>query len=112
MTYKEVSTMIKSIGLPYAYYQFPEGTAEAPPFICFYWSEDNDLKADNINYQKIERLNIELYTDNKDYENEANIETVLTNNSVVWSKSETYIDSERLYMVLYEADVIVTQERN
>lgn len=112
MTYKEVSTMVKSIGLPYAYYQFPEGTAEAPPFICFYWSEDNDLKADNINYQKIERLNIELYTDNKDYENEANIETVLTNNSVVWSKSETYIDSERLYMVLYEADVIVTQERN
>lgn len=112
MTYKEVSTMVKSIGLPYAYYQFPEGTAEAPPFICFFWSEDNDLKADNINYQKIERLNIELYTDNKDYENEANIETVLTNNSVVWSKSETYIDSERLYMVLYEADVIVTQERN
>lgn len=112
MTYKEVSTMVKSIGLPYAYYQFPEGTAEAPPFICFYWSEDNDLKADNINYQKIERLNIELYTDNKDYENEANIETVLTNNSVVWSKSEAYIDSERLYMVLYEADVIVTQERN
>lgn len=112
MTYKEVSTMVKSIGLPYAYYQFPEGTAEAPPFICFYWSEDNDLKADNINYQKIERLNIELYTDNKDYENEANIETVLTNNSVVWSKSETYIDSERLYMVLYEADVIVTKERN
>lgn len=112
MTYKEVSTMVKSIGLPYAYYQFPEGTAEAPPFICFFWSDDNDLKADNINYQKIERLNIELYTDNKDYENEANIETVLTNNSVVWSKSETYIDSERLYMVLYEADVIVTQERN
>lgn len=112
MTYKEVSTMVKSIGLPYAYYQFPEGTAEAPPFICFFWSEDNDLKADNLNYQKIERLNIELYTDNKDYENEANIETVLTNNSVVWSKSETYIDSERLYMVLYEADVIVTQERN
>lgn len=112
MTYKEVSTMVKSIGLPYAYYQFPEGTAEAPPFICFYWSEDNDLKADNINYQKIERLNIELYTDNKDYENEANIETILTNNSVVWSKSETYIDSERLYMVLYEADVIVTKERN
>ena len=112
MTYKEVSTMVKSIGLPYAYYQFPEGTAEAPPFICFFWSDDNDLKADNLNYQKIERLNIELYTDNKDYENEANIETVLTNNSVVWSKSETYIDSERLYMVLYEADVIVTQERN
>lgn len=112
MTYKEVSTMVKSIGLPYAYYQFPEGTAEAPPFICFFWSDDNDLKADNINYQKIERLNIELYTDNKDYENEANIETVLTNNSVVWSKSETYIDSERLYMVLYEADVVVTQERN
>lgn len=112
MTYKEVATMVSSIGLPYAYYQFPEGTAEAPPFICFFWSDDNDLKADNLNYQKIEHLNIELYTDNKDYDNEANVETVLTNNNVVWSKSETYVDSERLYMVIYEADIIVTTERN
>lgn len=112
MTYKEVATMVNSIGLPYAYYQFPEGTAEAPPFVCFFWSDDNDLKADNLNYQKIERLNIELYTDNKDYDNEANVETVLTNNNVVWSKSETYVDSEHLYMVIYEADIIVTTERN
>ena len=26
MTYKEIATMVGSIGLPYAYYQFPEGT--------------------------------------------------------------------------------------
>ena len=67
MTFKEISTMIKNIGLPFAYYQFPEGTAEAPPFICFYYSNDDDFKADDSNYQKIEHLNIELYSDEKDF---------------------------------------------
>ena len=53
MTFKEISTMIKNIGLPFAYYQFPEGTAEAPPFICFYYSNDDDFKADDSNHDVV-----------------------------------------------------------
>ena len=37
MTYKEVATMVGSIGVPFAYYQFPEGTAQDCPFICFFY---------------------------------------------------------------------------
>lgn len=110
MTFKEVSTMIKNIGLPYAYYQFPEGTAQAPPFICFYFSNDNDVKADNSNYQKIEHLNIELYSDEKDFDNEAAVESALSGSGLVWKRTETYIDTEHFYMVLFETDVVITSE--
>lgn len=110
MTFKEVSIMIKNIGLPYAYYQFPEGTAQAPPFICFYFSNDNDVKADNSNYQKIEHLNIELYSDEKDFDNEAAVESALSGSGLVWKRTETYIDTEHFYMVLFESDVVITSE--
>ena len=110
MTFKEISTMIRNIGLPYAYYQFPEGTAQEPPFICFYYSNDNDLKADDSNYQKIEHLIIELYSNEKDFDTEAVVESAFAGSGLVWKRTETYVDTERLYMVIYELDVVITSE--
>lgn len=110
MTYTEVAQMVGSIGYPFAYYQFPEGTAEAPPFVCFFYPENNDQYADNSNYQKIEHLVIELYTETKDFEAEAAVENTLRNNGFSWSRSETWLDSERMHEVIYESDVVVTEE--
>lgn len=110
MTYKEVATMIRSIGLPFAYHQFNEDTAVAPPFVCFSYPASNDLQADNINFQRIEQLNIDLYSDDKDFDNEAAVEAVLLNNGMSWEKNESYIDSERMYMVSYQTEFIITQE--
>ena len=112
MTYKQVATMIAGIGLPYAYYQFPEGTDQACPFICFYFTNSNDLAADDTNYQKIRPLSIELYTDNKDFTTEAAVETVLNNNGLVYAREETYLDSERMYMVTYTTEIVITEEIN
>lgn len=110
MTYRQVATMIRSIGIPYAYYQFPDGTAQACPFICFFFSDSNDLAAENTNYQKIRTLNIELYTDNKDFALEETVETVLNSNGLVYDRSESYLDSERMFMVVYTTDILVTEE--
>lgn len=112
MTYQEVATMVAETGFPTAYYQFPEGTEQATPFICFYFSENNDMLADNSNYQKIEHLIIELYTDNKSFTAEAAVEQVLSDHDMVWTRSETQIDSERMYEVVYEMDVIITEDSN
>lgn len=112
MTYAEVATMISAMGVPYAYYQFDAKTAQAPPFICFFYSEDADLIADNINYQKLERLVIELYTDAKDFAMEAAVEGILRNYEIPYAKAETYIDSERLYEVIYETTIVITQPVN
>ena len=112
MTYKEVATMVSGIGLPYAYYQFPEGTAQACPFICFYFTGSNDLAADDTNYQKIRPLVIELYTDNKDFTTESTVESVLNSNGLVYAREETYLDSERMYMVTYMTEIVITEESN
>ena len=110
MTYKEVSNMIASIGLPYAYYQFPDGTDIAPPFICFLFDSSNDLAADNTNYQRIRQLVVELYTDNKDFTLEDAVEAALNQGGLVYSRLESYIDTERMYMVAFTTEVIITEE--
>ena len=108
MTYPQIATMVASIGVPYAYYQFPEGTAVAPPFVCFYFEGSDDLYADDKNYQKIRPLTIELYTDNKDFSLEATVEGILTSNGLTYARNESWIDSERMNMVAYTADIIIT----
>lgn len=108
MTYKEVATMVASIDVPYAYYQFPEGTAQPTPFVCFYFDNSDDLVADNTNYQRIRPLVIELYTDNKDFALEATVESVLNRAGLVYSRAESWIDSERMNMVSYTTSVVIT----
>ena len=112
MTYAEVSTMINSIGLPFAYYQFPEGTDQACPFICFFFEGSNDLAADNTNYQRIRPLSIELYTDNKDFELEQTVETALNNAGLVYAREESYLNNERMYMVTFTTDIVITEVTN
>ena len=107
MTYKEIATMVASIGLPYAYYQFPEGSGQTPPFVVFFYSDTNDLYADEKNYQRIVTLNIELYTREKDFETEATVEGILSNNNLTYYKEENYIDSEQMWQIAYEMEVLI-----
>ena len=99
--------MIESIGLPFAYYQFDEGTGQQPPFICFFYPQDNDVLADNTNYVKVSRLVIELYTDNKDFALEAAVEAALAGAGLVYSRSEEKLDDERMFEVIYTTEVII-----
>lgn len=107
MTHKEVAAMVKSIGLPYAYYQFPEGTAQAPPFVVFFYASPDDVYADDKNYQRIETLNIEFYSSDKDFANEAVIEGILSNNGLTYYKEENHIESENLFQIAYEMEVMI-----
>lgn len=107
MTYKEVAEMVKSIGLPFAYYQFPEGTGQAPPFVVYFFNDSDDVYADGKNYQKKPVLNIELYTSEKDFELEAVVEEILTDNGLTYYREENHIDSEKMYQIAYEMEVII-----
>ncbi|MBR6353562.1 MAG: hypothetical protein IKS25_05485 [Oscillospiraceae bacterium] len=107
MTYQEVDALVASLGLPYAYYQFTAKTAQPCPFLCFYFSDSDDFEADNTIYQKIRPLIIELYTDDKDFALEAQIETALAAAGLVYSRSEVYVGSERMYQITYEMEVII-----
>ena len=107
MTPGEIKTMIDAVGIPSAYYQFADDTEQATPFICYFFTSSNDLSADNINYCRIEQLNIELYTDVKDFALEARLEQILTEHEIFFAKEETYIDSERMHETIYTSDVIL-----
>lgn len=109
MTLAEVADMIESIGVPFAYHHFPENTGQQPPFICFYYPSSNDLLADNINYTKINDLTIELYTDNKDFALEAQIESTLSTNGIVYDRDEAFIESEQMYMVTFYTGVLIDE---
>lgn len=110
MTYKEVASMLAGLNIPYAYDHFEEGNAAAPPFICFYFDGSGDFAADNTNYQPIRHLTVELYTDNKSFATEGIVEAALNGAGLVFSRSETYIDSERMYEVTYYTDVVITPD--
>lgn len=112
MTFTEIATMISGVGIPYAYYQFPDNSGQQPPFICFYYTGNNDVIADNTNYQEVEHLVIELYTDNKDFDLEQDIKTALNCAGLVYSRDEEYLDSEKMFMVVFESDVIITEDNN
>jgi hypothetical protein len=112
MTYSEVASMVAEIGVPYAYYQFPDGTGQATPFVCFFYPYNNDVKADGRNYQKVEHLIIELYTDTKDFDIEATVENVLSAHGLVWARSEEWIESERMLEVIFEMDVVITSRKD
>ena len=60
--------MVDEMGYPSAYDHFAEGESPEPPFIVFLYPKANNFAADGKVYYKINRLNIELYTDLKDVE--------------------------------------------
>ena len=62
--------------------------------------------ADNTVFQKIDELNIELYTDVKDPETETKIEDILIRHDLPYEKSEYWIESEKMYEVLYHTQII------
>ena len=109
MTYLEIKTLIASIGLPFAYYQFTETTV-SPPFICYFFTGSDDLVADNTNYQRIRPLAIELYTRTKDFELEQEVEDALNGAGLVYTRDETPLDTERMHMVIYTTSVCITDE--
>lgn len=106
MTGIEIKELIAGLGLPYAYYQFTKQTATAPPFICYYLAESADFAADGINYEKIRQLIIELYTEQKDFELETLIENRLTAAELFFTRNETAIDSEQMYMVTFTTEIL------
>lgn len=105
MTQDEVKTLLDSVGVPTAYYEFPDDTVTAPPFICFYYGQSDDLYADDSNYARISRLYVELYTDAKDFELESKLETILSQAGITYTKDDQEITSERMHETLYTMEV-------
>ena len=109
MTINEINQMVAEIGLPYSYYEFPEGTSQSPPYVVWFLSNDDDFHADDTNYCDIEQLNIELYTSEKDFDLEKQVESILTAHGLSFYKESERIDSERMQQTSWEMEVIINE---
>lgn len=105
MTHEAVMAMMEELKLPFAYDHFVEGESPDPPFVVFLYPGSNHFAADGRVYYKVNRLNIELYTDLKSIELEEQVEAVLDGHGIFYEKSEVWIESENLYEVLYQMEV-------
>ena len=94
--------LLNQMGISFSYDHFAEGESPEPPFICYLLPGSDNFAADGKAYYKINEVRIELYTDKKDLEVEQLVDEVLDANSIFYDKSETWIDSEKLYEVLYQ----------
>lgn len=97
-------TVLQETGIPYAYDHFSEGEAPEPPFVCYLFFGSNNFAADGHVYYKINEVHVELYTDYKDLSVERTLEDALDQHGIFYEKSEVWIESEKLYEVLYVFD--------
>jgi hypothetical protein len=92
---------MESTGIPYAYDHFAEGESPEPPFLCYLLPSSDNFAADGTVYFKTNEVHIELYTDYKNPPVEQQVEAVLDEHGVFYDKTETWIESEKLYEILY-----------
>lgn len=94
-------TILQKLNMPYAYHHFAENNAPSPPFAVYLLPNTNHFKADGKIFFKVSIVHLEIYTEKKDIILESQVEKILENNNIIYDKSEVWIESEKLYEVLY-----------
>lgn len=98
---EELAAMIREMGIPFAYDHFAEGESPNPPFICYLLLGSDNFSADGRVYHRISEVRIELYTDQKDPTIEEKVAAVLDEHGIFYDQTEVWIDSEKLYEVVF-----------
>ena len=102
-------SIMREIGFPFAYHHFAEGESPSPPFLLFLTPVSSNFAADGKAYFKANEVHIELYTDYKNPSVEEKVEAVLDRHGIFYNKTETFIESEKLYETLYIFEMEVTE---
>ena len=97
--------MMAEIPFPSAYDHFAEGESPNPPFITYLLPGSDNFAADGKVYFRVTEVHIELYTDEKNPEVERQVEAVLDRHGIFYDKTEVWIESEKLYEVLYSFEM-------
>lgn len=100
MTLAEIYALLKQTGYPVAYHHFE--SSPTPPYIVYLRAFDNNISSDFAVLGKFKNYQVELYTAKKDLAAEQKIEAVLNIIDPDYETSETYIESEALYQVVYQ----------
>jgi hypothetical protein len=110
MNLPQLSQILLQTGLPVFYShwikstQYPE--CPPPPYICYWVPESPNFIADDRVYQKIDYVEIELYTEKKELVVEATLEQLLDDNDIAYTSSEMWVETEQLFEKTYEVELI------
>lgn len=110
MTHIELVAMLDQINIEHTHYQFEKGSAPEPPYFVWYEPDTSYEYADDSNHISLPMLNIELYTDYKDFALEIQLESQLKSLGFTWQKTESSLEDEGLYEVLYEIPIIIQED--
>lgn len=101
MTLKQLKTLLETTGYPVAYDTFK--APQERPFICYIATGSNNFAADGHVYATAAKVQVELYTAAKDQAAEEKVEQALS--SMYWDKSETVLEDDHAYEVIYQIEV-------
>lgn len=110
MTLAEIYALLKQTGYPVAYHHFessPTNPAPTPPYILYLIPYSTSYGPDNDKSMiRNKHLQVELYTTKKDIAAEGRLESILDSAKIQYDKTEGYIESEKLYQIIYEFNLI------
>lgn len=100
----QVVEMLNSLSVPSFYGFAPVGTEL--PFITINSEQPDNFPADNAVYCEKWNFRIDLYTRFKDLTLETEIKNLLNTNGIFWERTEQYIDSQEVWEVEFEFQVL------
>jgi len=104
MTYMDLIQAMQGAGFPCAYHHFTD--PPKPPYTVVLYAYSSDTQADNQNYADVGNYQLELYHTIKHPPSEMLIQNKLKELRLPYQKVESYIESEKLYQVIYRIRLI------
>ena len=105
MNIMEFKAELEKLDIPIQYRSFSVGHAPELPYILFYENDSDNVFADNHNYYDVLNVSCELYADEKDIELETKLHKLFYDNEIQYNSTETYIDSENMYLKAYDVQI-------
>lgn len=99
MTNEELYNLLQTTRLDVAYHHFED--KKTPPFLIYENDVPETFKADDIVYSKTDKFIVYLITDKKDIEQEQQLEKLFDDNHIPYEKDEDYIETEKIYQIMY-----------
>lgn len=101
--HKNLYDLLLTLEIPVAYDHFETNKNVSIPFLVYRETSPSTFRADGITYHQFFNYELELVTEKKDVALERQIEGLLTQNKIPYSKEdEVWDNDERIYHNFYE----------
>ena len=101
--HKNLYEILLTLGIPVAYDHFESNKEVEIPFLAYRETAPSTFRADDLTYHQFFNYEIELITEKKDVALERQLEGILTNYNIPYSKEdEVWDNDEKIYHNFYE----------